>query len=192
MKKREYDLFDAASYLSQEDRELAEKLTECTAEDYKHEDDMHLIERLKEMYPYDDSEELIRKFLIIRKVKKLRFFLAYYVSIVDKNISKILEEMKIFLSQEEIKFINNAMLEAPLLKFYDESWECADSYNIRNTVRITGEDTEDKIKLLLDYAVDERRHGRSIADPWYSGDFTATWNDVTEGLEGFMKYLGYF
>lgn len=69
---------------------------------------------------------------------------------------------------------------------------CADSYNIRNTVRITGEDTEDKIKLLLDYAVDERRHGRSIADPWYSGDFTATWNDVTEGLEGFMKYLGYY
>ena len=122
MKRREYDLFDAASYLSQQERELAEKLTECTAEDYKHEDDMHMIEVLKEMYPNDDAEELIRKFLIIRKVKKLRFFLAYYVSLVDKNIAKILKELSLFLSEKEIEELNNTMLETPLVKFYDDSW----------------------------------------------------------------------
>ena len=66
---------------------------------------------------------------------------------------------------------------------------CADSYNIRNTVRITGPDVEGKIKLLLDYAENPDRHGQSIADPWYSGDFTATWNDVVEGLEGFIKHI---
>lgn len=68
---------------------------------------------------------------------------------------------------------------------------CADRNNVRNTMRITGRDVDDKIKLLLDFATDTRRHGQSIADPWYSGDFGATWNDVNEGCEGFLKYLGY-
>ena len=44
---------------------------------------------------------------------------------------------------------------------------CADSNNIRNTLRITGPDKEGKVKLLLDFT---DRPGRSIADPWYTGD----------------------
>ena len=63
---------------------------------------------------------------------------------------------------------------------------CADSANIRNTLRITGPDTEGKVKLILDYATDVSRHGCSIADPWYSGDFAATWRDLWEGLTGFL------
>lgn len=76
---------------------------------------------------------------------------------------------------------------------------CADTDNIRGTVRITGEDKDNKIHLLLDYAEEsaelKNAHGlygrrdKSIADPWYSGDFTATWNDVAAGCEGFLKYL---
>ena len=30
---------------------------------------------------------------------------------------------------------------------------------------------------------------RDIADPWYTGDFDATYNDVIEGCEGFLEYL---
>lgn len=63
---------------------------------------------------------------------------------------------------------------------------CADSNNIRNTIRITGPDTDNKIKLLLDYT---DRKGSSIADPWYSGNFVDTYRDVVEGCEGFLAYL---
>ena len=63
---------------------------------------------------------------------------------------------------------------------------CADSSNIRNTIRITGTDTDNKIKLLLDYT---DRKGSSIADPWYSGNFVDTYRDVVEGCEGFLAYL---
>ena len=63
---------------------------------------------------------------------------------------------------------------------------CADSANIRNTVRITGEDKFDKIKLLLDFA---GRTGCSISDPWYTGDFKTTYDDVKAGCEGFLKYI---
>ena len=64
---------------------------------------------------------------------------------------------------------------------------CADSANIRNTLRIVGADPEGKIKLLLEYA---DRPGESIADPWYTGDIEITYKDIVEGLEGFLKYLG--
>ena len=63
---------------------------------------------------------------------------------------------------------------------------CADSMNIRNTVRITGPDRESKIHLLLDYT---DRPGASIADPWYTGNFTETYRDIVEGCEGFLHYL---
>lgn len=31
--------------------------------------------------------------------------------------------------------------------------------------------------------------GRDVADPWYTGDFEATYRDLKEGLEGFFEYL---
>ena len=61
---------------------------------------------------------------------------------------------------------------------------CADSMNIRNVLRITGEDSEGKVRLLLDYA---GRPGESIADPWYTGDFVRSYNDIVDGLNGFLN-----
>lgn len=52
-----------------------------------------------------------------------------------------------------------------------------DEWNIRNMTRICGGDPENKIHKLLDYT---KRRG-DVADPWYTGDFDATWRDVTEG-----------
>ena len=63
-----------------------------------------------------------------------------------------------------------------------------DSNNIRNLRRVIGEDTQDKVHLLLDYT---GRKGASIADPWYTGDFEVTYNDIMEGLDGLLKYLKY-
>ena len=63
---------------------------------------------------------------------------------------------------------------------------CADRYNLRNLAYIIGEDTENKVSLLLDYT---DTPGESVADPWYTGDFTGTWDDILRGCEGLMKYL---
>lgn len=63
---------------------------------------------------------------------------------------------------------------------------CADSNNIRNTLRITGPDKEGKVKLLLDFT---DRPGRSIADPWYTGDFEETYRDVYEGCTALLEAL---
>ena len=47
-----------------------------------------------------------------------------------------------------------------------------DQYNIRNMKIIAAGDPENKIKMLLD---------RPIADPWYTGNFDETYEDVLEG-----------
>lgn len=61
-----------------------------------------------------------------------------------------------------------------------------DSYNIRNMQRIAGGDPDNKIYKLLDFT---NRAGDSIADPWYSGNFDETYDDVKEGCEGLLNYL---
>ena len=60
-----------------------------------------------------------------------------------------------------------------------------DSRNIRNMLRICGGDPEGKISMLMDYT---RRPG-DVADPWYTGDFDATWRDVHEGCRGLLAHL---
>ena len=57
--------------------------------------------------------------------------------------------------------------------------------NIRDIYRIVGEDKENKIYRLLDFS----NNPRDIADPWYTGNFTNTYNDLVEGLNAFLDFL---
>ena len=60
-----------------------------------------------------------------------------------------------------------------------------DDWNIRNMLRILGGDPEHKVYKLLDFS----DNPRDIADPWYTGNFDRTYDDIMEGCEGFLKYL---
>ena len=64
---------------------------------------------------------------------------------------------------------------------------CMDDNNKRNIMRLTGGDPDNKISLLLDFT---ERTGQQVADPWYTGNFDATWRDVTEGCEGLLRGYG--
>lgn len=61
-----------------------------------------------------------------------------------------------------------------------------DHNNLRNLHRMLGDDRMQKISLLMDYTV---RPG-DVADPWYTGDFEATWQDVLEGCTALLQQLG--
>lgn len=60
-----------------------------------------------------------------------------------------------------------------------------DTANIRNMNRIAGGDPESKIYKLPSFA----GLGKDIADPWYTGNFDETYEDVLEGCKAFIKYL---
>ncbi len=57
--------------------------------------------------------------------------------------------------------------------------------NIIDIERIVGKDIKGKIYKLLDFS----DYPRDIADPWYTGNFDKTYDDIVQGLNGFMKYL---
>ena len=61
-----------------------------------------------------------------------------------------------------------------------------DAWNIRNIMRIIGSDPEKKVSMLLDFS---DRPGTEIADPWYTGNFDATYDDVLEGCTGLLEHL---
>ena len=60
-----------------------------------------------------------------------------------------------------------------------------DGANLRNMRRICGGDRDGKLRLLREYT---DRPG-DVADPWYTGDFEATWRDVDEGCRGLLAAI---
>ncbi len=60
-----------------------------------------------------------------------------------------------------------------------------EQYNIRNMMRILGDDPEGKVSLLLDFT----DHPGDIDDPWYTGDFTTTYRQILAGCEALLERL---
>lgn len=62
---------------------------------------------------------------------------------------------------------------------------CMDSANIRNTMRIISSDPENKVSKLLSFVGESG----DIADPWYTGNFDETYDDVLRGCMGLLDIL---
>ena len=60
-----------------------------------------------------------------------------------------------------------------------------DSENIKDIKTIIGQDKDNKITRLLDYT----NNPRNIKDPWYTGNFEETYEDIVEGCNAFLKSL---
>ncbi len=60
-----------------------------------------------------------------------------------------------------------------------------DSWNYKNIMRIVGDDPEGKVSLLLEFA----GSSEDIADPWYTGNFDQTYDDVCRGCEALLHQL---
>lgn len=60
-----------------------------------------------------------------------------------------------------------------------------DRYNLRNMRSILREEDWHKVSLLLDFCGESR----DVADPWYTGDFDATWEDIDRGCRALLKRL---
>ena len=60
-----------------------------------------------------------------------------------------------------------------------------DQSNIRNLKNMLSNDPQGKISLLMDYT----SRPADVADPWYTGDFQATWDDVSEGCKALLTFI---
>jgi len=62
---------------------------------------------------------------------------------------------------------------------------CMDQSNVRNLMRIIGSDPENKVRLMMDFTDTPG----DVSDPWYTGDFAATYNDILRGCQGLLAQL---
>lgn len=60
-----------------------------------------------------------------------------------------------------------------------------DRMNLRNMRPFVGDDPQGKVSLLMSYAGQQRE----VADPWYTGDFETTWQDLNEGCRALLSTL---
>lgn len=61
-----------------------------------------------------------------------------------------------------------------------------DESNRRNILRIIQGDPDHKVSLLLEHT----DHPRAVADPWYTRNFQATWEDIECGCEALCREFG--
>ena len=60
-----------------------------------------------------------------------------------------------------------------------------DESNLRDILQLVGSDPQHKVSLLMAHT----DHPREVADPWFTGDFEATWQDVLEGCTALLEEL---
>jgi len=115
---------------------------------------------------------------------------------IDDEKSNWFDSVK---ESKDKKFIdlNKNMSASEVLAFYRNYYKISndyneydyiigmDSWNYKNILRITGGDPENKVHLLLEFA----GLSRDIADPWYTGNFDKTYEDICEGCEAFLHNL---
>ena len=59
---------------------------------------------------------------------------------------------------------------------------CMDAQNLKWLSRIIADDPDGKVKLMMSFA----GSARDVADPWYTGDFEASYRDITAGCKAFL------
>ena len=60
-----------------------------------------------------------------------------------------------------------------------------DEANRHNILRLIAPENAPKVYLLMEFAGQHKE----VADPWYTGDFEATWQDVLAGCQGLLTEL---
>lgn len=125
------------------------------------------------------------EFMMKKKLVDLKLANAFYVvsraTSYEEDGNDIYPSAKSKLAQEGIPYSKHraTRLEKEDYKNYDY-FICMEERNISNTIRIFGHDNDNKVFKLLD---------KDIADPWYTGNFTDTYNDLDIGLDKLINKL---
>ncbi|MBQ7531446.1 MAG: low molecular weight phosphotyrosine protein phosphatase [Paludibacteraceae bacterium] len=66
---------------------------------------------------------------------------------------------------------------------------CMDRSNLRLLRYRIGDDDQGKVSLMMSWINDQMVNARDVADPWYTGDFEATYSDLLQGCQAILEQL---
>lgn len=132
--------------------------------------------------------EFIFKDMIKRKGLENQFFIdsAATSDYNEKNKNSIYSEAQDVLNKNNITFYNRISKQMKKDDYDEFDYILTmEEENIKNILKIIGDDTEKKVFKLLDFTPKPR----DIIDPWYYGDFSATYEDIKYGCEQFLEHI---
>lgn len=124
------------------------------------------------------------------KIEKLglqdNFYIVSKATSYEESGNDIYPPAKRKLQSEEIPFVkhHSTRLEKSDYEKFDY-FICMELSNIKNALRIFDKDPENKLFCLYDITSTPK----DIADPWYTGNFDITFNDLDKGLDNLINYL---
>lgn len=135
--------------------------------------------------------EYIMKQLVHRKKTACTFEIASSATSREEIGNDMHPGARLKLQQEGIPFAPRQAVQLTKQDYGQYDLLIAmDNENLYYISKIIGEDTEHKVHLLLEYAPHEYTHGRTeVADPWYTGNFETTFDDILTGCTGLLDSL---
>lgn len=130
--------------------------------------------------------EYVLKNMIKEAGRKDEFIIASCATSTEEIGNDIHRGTKRKLTAEGVPFEYREAVQ--LQKDDYDKWDLfigMDGANVKNMLRIFGSDSEHKVKRLLDFA----EGGGDIADPWYTGDFDKTYDDIAKGCEALLRKI---
>lgn len=119
-------------------------------------------------------------------VKSSEFFVDSAATDFDEIGSGIHRGTRNVLTLNEIPFTDHRARIVTTEDYNDfDLIVCMDEENLRHLERRVGKDDEGKIHKLLEYCGEIR----DVADPWYTGNFTQTFEDVMRGCQALYELL---
>lgn len=128
--------------------------------------------------------EFLMKDMVSKAGREKDFYIASAATSREEIGNDIHPGTKRKLREQGVPFSRHAARQMTKQDYHDYDYIIGmDNENLRNILRITGGDPENKVFKLLDFANEDR----SIADPWYTGNFDQTYDDILLGLQGLLE-----
>ena len=116
-----------------------------------------------------------------------RFEIASAAVSTEETGNDIYPPAKRKLREKGVPFTSHAARQVTRADYaYYDYIVCADRSNIRWLERITGEDTQGKVSLMMQWVNGEQTN---ISDPWYTGDFEQAYQDIDVSCRAMLRHL---
>lgn len=131
--------------------------------------------------------EYVFKNMVKEKGLEKEFYISSAATSNQEQGNRMHYGTKRKLEEENIPYGNHIARKMTKLDYEQYDYIIGmEEINVINIMRIVGEDKEQKVSKLLNFTSDK---SKDIADPWYTGNFDKTYEDIVEGCTALLDYL---